>query len=124
MLDGAFPRLNRAKNIKMPELGQANQFETMSKVRERNAKGRWSDGSRLGWITQSSQDWQIDMTGHQREMSLCEMVKYARVKPVMAIAPRTMRFSTGKGSPMTSSKGVKYLKGDSQPTHSRAGHSF
>jgi hypothetical protein len=53
LLDGAFPRLNRAKNIKTPELGQASQFETMSKVRTRNPKGWWSDGSTLGWIIQS-----------------------------------------------------------------------
>ena len=64
------------------------------------------------------------MAGHQREMSLCEIMKYATVNPVRAIAPRTRRFSTGKGSPMTSSNGVKYRKGDSHPTHSSAGHNF
>ena len=65
------------------------------------------DGSTLGWIRESLQDWQFDVAGHQREMSLCEIMKYATVNPVMAIAPRTRRFSTGNGSPMTSSNGVK-----------------
>jgi hypothetical protein len=51
-------------------------------------------------------------------------MKYATVNPVMAIAQRTRRFSTGNGSPMTSSNGVKYRKGESQPMHSSAGHSF
>ncbi len=67
------------------------------------------------------QDWRFEVAAHQRDMSLCEIMKYAKVNPVMAIAPRTSRFSTGKGSPMTSSNGVNYLKGDSQPTHSSAG---
>ena len=43
---------------------------------------------------------------YQREMSLSEMMKYAMVNPVRAIAPRTRRFSTGNGSPMTSSNGA------------------
>lgn len=103
---------------------EAVTAEAKSKVGTRDAKGwRWG-GAALGWIIQSLQDWLLDMAGHQREMSLCEMMEYARVNPVRAIAPRTSRFSTGNGSPMTSSNGVKYRKGDSHPTHSSAGHSF
>jgi hypothetical protein len=73
----------------------------------RNVAGPKCDGSTLGCIIKSLEDWQFDKAGHQREMSLCEIMEYARVNPVRAIAPRTRRFSTGNGSPMTNSNGVK-----------------
>lgn len=44
-----------------------------------------------------------DRAGHQREMSLCEMMKYATVNPVRAIAPRTRRSPVGNGLPATRS---------------------
>jgi hypothetical protein len=56
-----------------------------------------------------------------RQMSLCEMTRYATMQPVMAMAQSTRRFSGRSGLPATSSYGWKKKNGESQATRSRAG---